>query len=122
MLELPNVLITGIQREFLRLDCGLLRKIVLTNASSGLQMAPRFGPLDSQPCRQCSSFADYVKNSRKKAAAESEVKDCEVAHTHKIVCMRTPATLMLTVTFATLTEIGRLLKRDEASSRRLSAR
>lgn len=29
-------------------------------------MSPRISPLDNEQCRQCTSFADYIKQNRKK--------------------------------------------------------
>lgn len=35
-------------------------------------MGPRVSPLENEQCRQCSSFADYVKQTKKKQKDEQK--------------------------------------------------
>lgn len=35
-------------------------------------MGPRVSPLDNEQCKQCTSFADYVKQTRKKQKADQK--------------------------------------------------
>lgn len=47
-------------------------------------MGPRASPLDNEQCRQCTSFADYVKQTRKKQKSEQNDDSVRVECSRRI--------------------------------------